>query len=170
VLDLKFEKPYPLTGRVVDSTVSRISRAKVTISCDYLDEKEMKRTDTSDYRALYEGARILPDDFVTISDAEGRFAFTSVPPERSCGLSVEHPDYTGGLARIATSEHPPERERSFPLSPLPLTMTLRWRHKIPIRAMGRHRPAGRGSISDRVPEQQERWADSGTVFPTKRGT
>lgn len=135
VLDLKFEKPYPVAGQVVDERGRPIAGAKVTITgCDYSNEKGDEPQPTSpDFRALHEGVLFLPDEFVTTSASDGRFALKSVAPERYCSFSVEHPDYVSGSARVVTSDEPLKGQRNLSIRSLPVVMTLPWKHTIPVR-------------------------------------
>ncbi len=135
VLDLKFEKAYPITGQVVDDRGQPIAGAKVTITgCeDFDDRRDEQQPTIGHFRSLNNGAQILPDEFVTTSAPDGRFAFQRVGPRRFCSLLVEHPDYTRGLARVATSEDPPKGERRTSLRALPVAMTLQRKYTVPVR-------------------------------------
>ena len=97
-----------MTGQVVDERGRPIAGATVAITgCDAFDEKgDEPQPAIGDFRAPREGVLFLPEEFVTTSAPDGRFAFKSVAPGRYCSFSVKHPDYVSGSARVATSEEP----------------------------------------------------------------
>jgi hypothetical protein len=162
-LDLKFEKPYPVTGKIVDEDGGPIAGAKVAMtSCIFCDGQGPEaRPTVSDYLAWHEGNTFLPEDFVTSSGADGKFGLNAIPPDVFCGLIVEHPDYTGGLVRVATTEHPPQREREFPARPLPVELTLRRRYAVPVHVQSADtgRPAA-GILVVAGAKPIDRYADS----------
>src|SRR5205809_700598 len=53
-------------------------------------------------------SRLIPEDVIAMSDADGRFQLLSVPKEKFCWLKVEHPDYAdSGENLVVTSANPP---------------------------------------------------------------
>jgi protocatechuate 3,4-dioxygenase beta subunit len=151
VLDLKFEKPRPVTGRVIDDHGKPVAGAKVQMAwCDFFDEKGGEEESVhKDYRMLRDGMRFMLEGFVAESDADGRFALNSAAAERTCGLLAEHPDYAAGRAVVATSENPPPRERGGRPQQLPVELTLRSTYKVPVHVSwaDTRRPAAGAPVS-----------------------
>ena len=94
-LDLKFQRPRPVTGRIVDDKGKPIPDFVATMFiCDYLD-KEGKEP-RQDFRGLgvYAGTevfKIMPEQLTAKTDAAGRFEFKFTPPEIFAMIWLEHP-------------------------------------------------------------------------------
>ncbi len=126
VLDLTFEKPQPVTGRFLDERGQPIAGVDVRLShCDYLDVSNSRpRTSDHMFWALCQAADLMPDDVMATTDSNGQFQLTSVPAERICALSIEHPDYACKSIYVATSQRKVVEHYGQPVAPLPLNVTL----------------------------------------------
>src|SRR5262249_23753332 len=69
---------------------------------------------------------LMPDQFLAVSDAQGRFTFDSVPADIICHVMTDHPDY-GHIAFVtASTDRPPAMYGGRnPVLPLPIAMTLK---------------------------------------------
>lgn len=107
-LDLEFQRPRPVVGRVVDDQRKPIAGLDVTMTlCDYLD-KEGKEP-RFDFRGLgvYSGTevyKIMPQELTAKTDADGRFELKSIPPEIFGMLWFEHPDFSTKTFGTITSD------------------------------------------------------------------
>ena len=67
----------------------------------------------------------MPEEVCAVTDDNGRFAFSSVPPDVICWLMLEHPNYAGLTLYTSTSANPPEKhDDDHPVLRLPLRLTL----------------------------------------------
>jgi hypothetical protein len=78
-----------------------------------------------EFASLYLAAQLIPEIFAATSDADGRFAFSSIPPEVSCGLSIEHADRGSLIIFTATTDNAPATTYDgHPLTKLPIELVL----------------------------------------------
>ncbi|MDB5335539.1 MAG: polymerase sigma factor, sigma-70 family [Planctomycetaceae bacterium] len=126
VLDLTFEKPQPVSGRFLDERGQPIAGVTVQLaSCDYLDVSNSEpRTDDRRFWALCQAAELIRDDIIATSDSDGKFHLKSIPADRICWLSIEHPDHARKSVYVATSQRKVLEHFGQPVAPLPLEMTL----------------------------------------------
>jgi hypothetical protein len=127
-LDLKFQRPRPVTGRIVDEKGKPIPGFEVTMTiCDYLD-KEGKEP-RSEFRGLgvYAGTevfKIMPDQLTAKTDAAGRFEFPFTPPEIWGMMWLEHPEFSTKILNTITSDREMTQLDGLLLQKSPIELTI----------------------------------------------
>lgn len=125
-LDLTFARTYPITGRFIDEKGRPIPKVRVDLgSCDFVDKTgKESHVNYREFWGLRQAHKLMPEQVFAISDADGRFALSHVPPDRICWLLIEHPDYARVAQYTATAELPPSVHDGHPVESLPLKIKL----------------------------------------------
>src|SRR5215470_8995152 len=80
--NLTFAAPQRVYGRLIDENGNPVSGVKLHLGrCDYVNTQG--REDHVNYRefwAAYQAAEVMPEQFITTSDADGKFVLASVAP------------------------------------------------------------------------------------------
>lgn len=142
VLDLKFARPKQVAGRMLDEQGRPIAGLKVELAgCEFLDpmKKEMHGY-TPEFPGSNQRAKpLMPEVFFATTDAEGRFAFESVPVEAICIMRAKHPDFGSIMFFTAASDQPPATFRGFagpePVLPLPVEIKLRRLREVTVKVV-----------------------------------
>jgi len=127
-LDLKFQRPRPVTGRIVDDKGKPIPDFVATMFiCDYLD-KEGKEP-RQDFRGLgvYAGTevfKIMPEQLTAKTDATGRFEFKFTPPDIFGMIWFEHPGFSTKMLSTITSDREMPELDGLPLHKSPIELTI----------------------------------------------
>lgn len=134
-LRLEFGPAKTIAGRFIDTEGQPISGASVRmLSCDYINTAGKERhPNDREFWMIQRADTLMPNEFRVLSDAQGRFEFTGVSPDMWCRLIVSHPDY-GSISLFTTAaDRPPEKIEEYPLSRLPLEMTLHRVHPVTVK-------------------------------------
>lgn len=122
--ELRFDPPQKVSGQFVDDEGNPI--AGVTVAFGDCDNSGKPDGDSSDgFWAMDQAVKLIPSLLETRSGADGRFEFSSVPPEAMCWLMISHPEYGERAIYTSTSQSPPAtHDDNHPVEPLPIKMTL----------------------------------------------
>ena len=166
-LDLMFTHPKILAGRFIDEQGKPIKGIKLRLSnCDYLiTAGREKHKNFREFWALYQAIELMPDELQAVSDAGGRFEFTSIPAEMICWLRLEHPEYGSKSFYTATSDDPPARtDGDHEVVPLPLDMTLKRVRPVSVRLLSEKtgKPISGASIHASVQRASGNWSGGTT--------
>jgi hypothetical protein len=126
-IDLEFASPKKIEGRITNEKSEPIAGVKVRIAhCDYVNTAgKEQHPNYREFWAIYQAPSIMPEEVCAVTDDNGRFAFSSVPPDVICWLMLEHPNYAGLTLYTSTSANPPEKhDDDHPVLRLPLRLTL----------------------------------------------
>jgi hypothetical protein len=133
-LDLTFAPAQRVHGRFVDEDGKPVAGVNVQLGkCDYVDVTG--KEDHVNYRefwAQYQAAEVMPEQFLTASDADGKFEFLSVPPGVFCRLGIAHTSYANVSLYTTTATRYPETYQNQPVVKLPIEMTLHSVRTIPV--------------------------------------
>jgi hypothetical protein len=127
-LDLTFQRPRPVTGRIVDDKGKPIPNYEVTMTiCDYLDKKG--KEPRYDFRGLgvYAGSevyKIMPDQLTAKTDAAGRFELPFTPPEIWGMMWLEHPEFSTKILNTITSDREMTEYDGLALQRLPIELIV----------------------------------------------
>jgi protocatechuate 3,4-dioxygenase beta subunit len=126
-INLIFAPPMVLAGRCIDEQGEPIKGVALQLlSCDYLNTAGKERDQFNrEFRGRGLASELIPDQLQVVSDAEGRFAFKSIPADTICQLQLEHPDYGSRFLYTATADDPPavtDGDHAVLLLPLKLTL------------------------------------------------
>jgi hypothetical protein len=127
-LDLTFQRPRPVIGKIVDEKGKPIPGFEVTMTiCDYLD-KEGKEP-RSEFRGLgvYAGTevyKIMPDQLTAKTDVAGRFELPSTPPEIWGMMWLEHPEFSTKIVNTITSDREMTELDGLPLQKSPIELMV----------------------------------------------
>jgi protocatechuate 3,4-dioxygenase beta subunit len=108
-LDLTFQRPERIQGRILDEKEQPIAGVKVQLGkCDYIDTSG--KEDHVNYRefwAMHQAAEVMAEELVATSNEDGRFEFKTVPPGVICRMSFSHPQYANvSLVTSSATKHP----------------------------------------------------------------
>lgn len=103
-------------------------------NCDYLDHAGRERhPNFREFFAMSQAVAVMPDQLVTTSDVQGRFEFSSVPPEVVCWFLVDHPEYGRMSFYAATTDRQLKEHDGHPVVKLPADISLKKTRTITIK-------------------------------------
>src|SRR5262245_50692176 len=124
--DLTFAAPQRVSGRLVDENEKPVAGVKLHLgNCDYVNTLgREEHVNFREFWAAYQAAEVMPEQFITTSDADGKFELASVPPGVVFHLGISHPDYARMSMYSATTTDHRETYQDQPIVDLPLDVTL----------------------------------------------
>jgi hypothetical protein len=124
--DLTFAAPQRVSGQLVDENGKPLPGVKLHLGrCDYVQTQGKEdHVNFREFWSAYQAAEVMPEQFITTSDVDGKFELASVPPGIIFNLGVSHPDYAHMSVYSATASEHPEEYQQQPVVDLPINLTL----------------------------------------------
>src|SRR5262245_3468332 len=124
--DLTFAPPQRVSGQLMDENGKPVGGVKLHLGrCDYANTTgKEEHVNFREFWSAYQAAEVMPEQFITTSDADGKFELASVPPGVIFHLGISHPDYARMSVYSATTPEHRETYQDQPIVDLPLDVTL----------------------------------------------
>jgi protocatechuate 3,4-dioxygenase beta subunit len=136
-LDLAFAPAARIYGRFIDEEGKPVTGVKVCLAnCDFVDPTGKEdHVNFREFWAISQAAEVMPEQVLATSDADGKFEFTSVPPDVVCWVFVTHVNYADTTFYTTTAANPPAIHDDHPVLKVPIDMTLHTVRTIPVRVL-----------------------------------